>query len=114
MACCAGDDQTAIENKQNLIVEGCYIPFDFKKDFEPEYLQEIRYVCLVFSENYIRAHFADIRAHGSDIEDRMEDEYLELEPLVDKNRENLEQCRAYGLEYVLIDKTYEITWRPQP
>ncbi|ERI71836.1 hypothetical protein HMPREF1548_01145 [Clostridium sp. KLE 1755] len=44
----------------------------------------------------------------------MEDEYLELEPLVDKNRENLEQCRAYGLEYVLIDKTYEITWRPQP
>ena len=106
--------KTAIENKQNLIVEGCYIPFDFKKDFEPEYLQEIRYVCLVFSENYIRAHFADIRAHGSDIEDRMEDEYLELEPLVDKNRENLEQCRAYGLEYVLIDKTYEITWRPQP
>ena len=106
--------KTAIENKQNLIVEGCYIPFDFKKDFEPEYLQEIRYVCLVFSENYIRAHFAAIRAHGSDIEDRMEDEYLELEPLVDKNRENLEQCRAYGLEYVLIDKTYEITWRPQP
>ena len=44
----------------------------------------------------------------------MEDEYLELEPLVDKNRENLEQCRVYGLEYVLIDKTYEITWRPQP
>ena len=106
--------KTAIENKQNLIVEGCYIPFDFQKDFEPEYLREIRYVWLIFSENYIRTHFADIRAHGSDIEDRMEDEYLELEPLVDENRSNLEQCRAHGLEYVLIDETYEITWRPQP
>ena len=26
--------KTAIENKQNLIVEGCYIPFDYEKDFE--------------------------------------------------------------------------------
>ena len=25
--------KTAIENGQNLIVEGCYIPFDWKKDF---------------------------------------------------------------------------------
>ena len=105
--------KTAIENKQNLIVEGCYIPFGFQNDFEPEYLREIRYVCLIFSENYIRTHFADIRAHGNDIEDRMEDEYLELEPLVDENRSNLEQCRAHGLEYVLIDEVYEITWRPQ-
>ena len=26
--------KTAIENKQNLIVEGCYIPFDWQKDFD--------------------------------------------------------------------------------
>ena len=26
--------KTAIENQQNLIVEGCYIPFDWKNDFE--------------------------------------------------------------------------------
>ena len=25
--------KTAIENKQNLIVEGCYVPFDYKKYF---------------------------------------------------------------------------------
>lgn len=30
--------KTAIENDQNLIVEGYYIPFDWKKDFEEEYL----------------------------------------------------------------------------
>ena len=26
--------KTAIENKQNLIIEGCYIPFDWRRDFE--------------------------------------------------------------------------------
>ena len=32
--------KTAIENEQNLVVEGCYIPFDWAKDFESEYLME--------------------------------------------------------------------------
>ena len=47
--------KTAIENKQNLVVEGCYIPFDWQKDFAPEYLEHIRYYCLVMSEyqNYL-------------------------------------------------------------
>ena len=35
--------KTAIENQQNLIVEGCYIPFDWKKDFDSEYLEHIQY-----------------------------------------------------------------------
>lgn len=34
--------KTAIENRQNLVVEGCYIPFDWKKDFNNEYLMEIQ------------------------------------------------------------------------
>ncbi len=33
--------KTAIENKQNLIVEGCYIPFDWEKSFSEEYLKNI-------------------------------------------------------------------------
>ena len=32
--------KTAIENRQNIIVEGCYIPFDWRKDFDQEYLQD--------------------------------------------------------------------------
>ena len=39
--------KTAIENRQNLIVEGCYIPFDWEKDFPAEYREQIRYRCLV-------------------------------------------------------------------
>lgn len=30
--------QTVIENHQNLIVEGCYIPFHWKEDFSPQSL----------------------------------------------------------------------------
>ncbi|HIZ79851.1 MAG TPA: adenylate kinase, partial [Candidatus Lachnoclostridium stercorigallinarum] len=46
--------KTVIENGQNLTVEGCYIPFGWKKDFDPEYLKHIRYYCLVMSEHYIK------------------------------------------------------------
>ena len=35
--------KTAIENDQNLIVEGCYIPFTWEKDFAEEYLEHIQY-----------------------------------------------------------------------
>ena len=33
--------KTAIENKQNLVVEGCYIPFNWQKGFENEYTKII-------------------------------------------------------------------------
>ena len=46
--------KTAIENKQNLIVEGCYIPFDWRADFESEYLAEIEFCCLVMTSNYLK------------------------------------------------------------
>ena len=67
--------KTAIENRQNLIVEGCYIPFDWKQDFEEEYLKEIRYLCLVMSREYIENHFDDIRKYASTIEQRLEEDY---------------------------------------
>ena len=53
--------KTVIENGQNLIVEGCYIPFDWPKDFEKKYLKHIKFYCLVMSENYIKKHFDDIK-----------------------------------------------------
>ena len=56
--------KTAIENKQNLMVEGCYIPFDWSSYFEREYLDHMKYYCLVMSEAYIRKHFADIMSSG--------------------------------------------------
>ncbi len=100
--------KTAIENSQNLIVEGCYIPFDWQKDFEKEYLEHIKYYCLVMSEKYIRNHFDDIKKYASVIENRLDDSYLSKDELVEDNRKNLELAKTYGLDYMLVDDKYEV------
>ncbi len=100
--------KTAIENKQNLIVEGCYIPFDWQKDFTPDYLENIRYVCLVMSRQYIENHFADIQAQASVIESRLDDSDLNKDDLIAENEYNLAQCVANDLPYILIDGEYEV------
>ena len=100
--------KTAIENGQNLIVEGCYIPFDWKKDFGEGYRKEIRYVCLIMSRRYIETHFTDIKNHASDIEDRMDDSGLNAQELIRENERNLVLCKEFGCEYILIDDEYNI------
>ena len=99
--------KTAIENDQNLIVEGCYIPFDWANDFEPEYLKNIRFVCLVMSERYIKEHFDDIKRFASIIENRLDDGWLTPERLIQCNNWHLEECKKCGCEYVLIDGEYQ-------
>ena len=101
--------KTAIENRQNLIVEGCYIPFDWEKDFGKEYLEQIRYYCLVMSENYIRNHFDDIRKYASVIENRLEDGYCTLENVLRDNAQVLELATKYNVNYILIDDEYKVT-----
>lgn len=100
--------KTAVENGQNLIIEGCYIPFDWQKDFTEDYLRQIRYFCLVMTESYIKAHFQDIRIYESVIENRPDDPSFSLENVLLENRQNLELCRKYGHKPVLIDKSYQV------
>lgn len=100
--------KTAIENKQNLIVEGCYIPFDWAKDFEKEYLNSIKYYCLVMSEDYIRNHYADIKSYASIIESRLDDDDCTLESVIEDNRKVLELVIAHEVNYILIDDEYKI------
>ncbi len=100
--------KTVIENKQNLIVEGCYIPFDWAKDFEKEYLAHVKYYCLVMSESYIRNHFVDIKKYASIIENRMDDEWCTLENVLKENAKVLELARKHNVNYFLIDGEYEI------
>ena len=101
--------KTAIENGQNLIVEGCYIPFTWKQDFAEAYLAQIRYVCLVMSQGYLQEHFDDVKAYADVIEKRLDDTLLSREALMAENAQNLQQCMAHGLPYILIDSTYEVT-----
>lgn len=100
--------KTAIENEQNLIVEGCYIPFDWQKDFEKEYLENIRYYCLVMSEEYIRKYFTDIKRYANIIENRLDDSCCTLENVLEDNAQYLERVKEYGVNYILIDDKYEI------
>lgn len=101
--------KTAIENEQNLIVEGCYIPFDWQKDFEKEYLEIIKYYCLVMSENYIKNHFADIKKYASVIENRLDDEWCTFESVMADNAEILKLAQMHNVNYILIDDKYEIS-----
>lgn len=98
--------KTAIENKQNLIVEGCYIPFDWDKDFTEEYLKDIKYCCLVMSEKYIKEHFSDIKKYANVIENRLDDDYCIPENLLADNAAVLSLARKYNKSYVLIDNDY--------
>ncbi len=100
--------KTAIENKQNLIVEGCYIPFDWQKDFDSEYLENIKYFCIVMSEEYIRNHFADIKKYATAIENRLDDEWCTMESVLADNAEMLALAQRYNVNYILIEDKYEI------
>lgn len=99
--------KTAIENKQNLIVEGCYIPFDWRAAFEPEYLTEIEFCCLVMTSDYLKSHVDDIRRFANAIENRLSDE-IDIDALIEENESNLAACREQGLHCHLIDAAYDV------
>ena len=103
--------KTAIENNQNLILEGCYIPFNWRESFEKDYLEQIRYCCLVMTESYINSHYEDITAHANDVEQRLDDSGLSKEWLIEENQAVLAACQHYKLPYILIDDEYDVVNR---
>ena len=50
-----------LSKDNKVIVEGVNIPFDWKKDFSPDHLEQIRFICLVMSRDYITGHFSNIK-----------------------------------------------------
>lgn len=102
--------KTAIENGQNLIVEGCYIPFSWERDFSADYRKEIRYLCLILSREYIERCFDKIRDYGSIIEKRLDDSGLNKAQLIRENEENLALCQRYGCPHIVIEENYDLDW----
>ena len=99
--------KTAIENDQNLIVEGCYIPFDWADDFSVEHLENIKYYLLIMSEEYIKNNFANIKKYANVIEKRLDDDFT-MEFALKENAQNLLTAKKFNLNYILIDGKYEI------
>ena len=100
--------KTAVENDQNLVVEGCYIPFGWEKDFESDYLENIKYYCLVMSEDYIKTHFSDIKKHASAIENRMDDDWCTIESVLEDNAHFRALAKKHNANCILIDDKYEV------
>ncbi|MBO7426367.1 MAG: adenylate kinase [Clostridiales bacterium] len=100
--------KTAIENNQNLIVEGCYIPGNWRKDMGIKYLKDIRYICLAFSDNYIDRYFTNIMAHESDVEKRSFDSDLTPEWFKEQNHIVIEECNRNSLGVTVIDSDYDM------
>ncbi len=101
--------KTAIENRQNMIVEGCYIPLDWYKSFEKDELAYIKFYCLVMSENYIKNNFASIKKYACIVENRLDDEWCTMESVLEDNAQFLKLAQKYNVNYVLIDDKYEIS-----
>lgn len=101
--------KTVIENKQNLIVEGCYIPFDWKKSFSSDYINEIRLICLAMTDDYIENNFEDIINHASDIENRLDDSDCNRDWLKEENQSFIEGFKDDAQDIILIKDDYENT-----
>ena len=99
--------KTVIENGQNLIIEGCYIPFDWSKDFESKYLSHIKYYCLIMSRDYIVKHFDDIKKYSDVIERRLNDDCT-IKTVLEDNARFFQLAQKYNANYVLIKDKYEI------
>lgn len=100
--------KTAVENKQNLIIEGCYIPFDWQKDFSRDYLKNIKYICLIMTEKYIENNFDIIKEKADVIESRIDGGDFSNKDLIKDNLKNLNEVKKHSLPYVLIDENYII------
>lgn len=100
--------KTAIENNQNLVVEGGYVPFDWQKGLDDSYLKEIRYYCLVMSGKYIENHFSDIKKYADIIERRMDDSWCTIDSVLKENEYYREMCEQHNCNYILIDDRYQV------
>ena len=98
--------KTAVENKQNLIVEGCYIPFAWRRDLDEQYLESIRFICLAMTEKYIEDHFDEITGHESAIESRLVDADCTRESLKTDNKQYITGFQTAGEQIVLINDDY--------
>jgi gluconate kinase len=101
--------KTAVENEQNLIVEGCYIPYDWRQEFDEQYLAQIRFICLAMTEEYIENHFDEIISHESEVEARLVEADCTVAGLTADNKRYIDGFRKAGEHVVIIDGDYEET-----
>jgi 2-phosphoglycerate kinase len=102
---------TNIENNQNIIIEGCYLPPEHIRDFESKYLEKIIALYIGFSENYLEKHFVSgIIEHISEIELKEyngNDDYINLDNFIKLHTQLKERCTANDVNFFEINNYYE-------
>ncbi|MDR1308104.1 MAG: adenylate kinase [Treponema sp.] len=97
---------TNIENNQNIIIEGVYLPYDMN-EFEQKYYSKIIYCKIGFSEEYIEKYLqTKIIRNQNIIEYREEDCDIIMEQYVKENKLVKELCNKNGLKYFEINRNY--------
>ncbi len=95
---------TCLENRQNLVLEGCYLPPEQVKQYDRA---DLAAVYLAFSEAYIRAQFAQIIGYENAIETRKFPGDLDREPFIRQNAKLRDACAAAGVPCFVIQDDYE-------
>lgn len=102
---------TNVENGQNIIIEGCYLPPEHIKDIEPEYLEQIIVLYIGFSKNYLEKNFiSGIVEHRSEIELKEyneHDDYMNLDNFNKLHTKLKERCRKNNSKFFEINDDYE-------
>ena len=105
--------KTAIENEQNLVIEGCYIPADWRKDFDKTYQDHIEFICLAMTGEYIEEHFDEIIEHESEIESRLIKADCTAEDHKQCNRRFIDTFGSAGEIIVLIEDDFDKEFLPK-
>lgn len=100
--------RTNIENEQNIIIEGCYLPQKQVKKLKEEYIGVIWEMYICFSKQYIIENFEEqILKNRSVIERRLYEEENSAEDFVENNQKVLQACEENELKYYVISEKYE-------
>lgn len=96
---------TNIENNQNIIIEGSYLPYNLD-DIDNEYTSKIILCKICFSENYITNNYLEKIIGNKSIIEKREYDTFTIEELLKDNIETKKLCIKNNIKYFEIKKDY--------
>lgn len=101
---------TAIENHQNVIIEGAYIKPEYLLEFDAHYKKHIVPIFLCFSQTYINHHYESrILGHRNVIENRLYNETRDITFFLESHERLINACLLNKQTFFLVDDSYEKT-----
>jgi putative acetyltransferase len=99
---------TNIENGQHIIIEGCYLPPEHIRDFDPKYLEQIIALYIGFSNNYLEKCFTSgIIEHRSEIEQKdFDGDYMNRDNFIKLHNQLKKRCNKNNAEFFEINDDY--------